>query len=259
MGRKYYWRPKVDFGTSQSTLNISGLPKYCPQTQSWCFYSLTPTPQCQQQSEEKMEPKDPTESGLQQTTSDGSVKTPSQTTGLTRLRERPLMTNKYYKFDFDSSEDVLKPINANDFDSIDEFIDALNSAAYGETQRFDDMEKERLKELREPDYYKQEESVEKHMAGEAEQWPVGAFLEEFRLDDPVNNPSHYTIGNIETINYIVDVMGEYHAAMFCHGNVLKYTGTRLFGKGKPIQDAKKAVWYLNKMIELLEFTEDTNW
>ena len=40
-----------------------------------------------------------------------------------------------------------------------------------------------------------------------------------------------------------------HAAIFCHGNVLKYTGTRLFGKGKPIQDAKKAVWYLNKMIE----------
>jgi hypothetical protein len=55
------------------------------------------------------------------------------------------------------------------------------------------------------------------------------------------------------------VLGEYHAAMFCHGNVLKYTGTRLFSKGKPIQDAKKAVWYLNKMIELLEFTEDTHW
>jgi len=143
------------------------------------------------------------------------------------------MTNKYYKFHFDKSEDVLKPINANDFDSIDEFIDALNSAAYGETQRFDDMEKERLKELREPEYYDE--------------------------DDPINNPEHYTTGSIETIDYITDVLGEYHAAMFCHGNVLKYTGTRLFAKGKPIQDAKKAVWYLNKMIELLEFTEDTHW
>ena len=169
------------------------------------------------------------------------------------------MTNKYYKFDFDSSEDVLKPINPENFDGIDEFIDALNSAVHSETQRFDDMEKERLKELREPDYYKQEESVEEHMAGEAGQGSVDAFLEEFRLDDPVNNPEHYTIGSIETIDYITDVLGEYHAAIFCHGNVLKYTGTRLFGKGKPIQDAKKAVWYLNKMIELLEFTEDTNW
>ena len=246
MGRKYYWKPKVDFGTSPSTLNTSGLLKYCPQTLSWYSYSQTPTPQCQQQSEEKMEPKDPTESGPQQTTSAGSVKTPSQTTGLTRLRERPLMTNKYYKFDFNKSEDVLKPINANDFDSIDEFIDALNSAAYGETQRFDDMEKERLKELREPDYYKQENLEAR-------------YLEDFRIDDPINNPEHYTTGSIETIDYITDVLGEYHAAMFCHGNVLKYTGTRLFGKGKPIQDAKKAVWYLNKMIELLEFTEDTNW
>lgn len=156
------------------------------------------------------------------------------------------MTNKYYKFDFDNSEDIPKPINANDFDSIDEFIDALNSAAYGETQRFDDMEKERLKELRQP--YVDEEHEE-----------VTKFLEEFRMDDPINNPEHYTTGNIETIDYITDVLGEYHAAMFCHGNVLKYTGTRLFAKGKPIQDAKKAVWYLNKMIELLEFTEDTHW
>ena len=62
------------------------------------------------------------------------------------------MTNKYYKFDFDSSEDVLKPINPENFDGIDEFIDALNSAVHSETQRFDDMEKERLKELREPEY-----------------------------------------------------------------------------------------------------------
>ena len=178
------------------------------------------------------------------------------------------MTNKYYNFEFNEESDILKPINANDFDSIDEFIDALNSAAYGETQRFDDMEKERLKELREPDYYKQEnleaaqekvEAIRCAQAEKAEHEEVTKFLEEFRMDDPINNPEHYTTGSIETIDYITDVLGEYHAAMFCHGNVLKYTGTRLFAKGKPIQDAKKAVWYLNKMIELLEFTEDTHW
>ena len=246
MGRKYYWKPKVDFGTSPSTLNTSGLLKYCPQTLSWYSYSQTPTPQCQQQSEEKMEPKDPTESGRQQTTSAGSVKTPSQTTGLTRLRERPLMTNKYYNFEFNEESDIPKPLNADDYDSIDSFIDALNSKAYGETELFDMKEKERLKEIRQQDADEEHESVKR-------------YLEDFRIDDPVNNPEHYTIGSIETIDYITDVLGEYHAAIFCHGNVLKYTGTRLFGKGKPIQDAKKAVWYLNKMIELLEFTEDTNW
>ena len=169
------------------------------------------------------------------------------------------MTNKYYNFEFNEESDIPKPLNADAYDSIDSFIDALNSKAYGETERFDIMEKERLKALRESEYYGQGESVEKHMAGAAGQGPVDEFLEEFRLDDPVNNPEHYTIGSIETIDYITDVLGEYHAAIFCHGNVLKYTGTRLFGKGKPIQDAKKAVWYLNKMIELLEFTEDTNW
>jgi hypothetical protein len=27
---------------------------------------------------------------------------------------------------------------------------------------------------------------------------------------------------------------------------------RLMNKGKPIEDARKAIWYLNKLIELLE-------
>ena len=160
------------------------------------------------------------------------------------------MTNKYSDFEFNGETNMPKPLNADDYDSLDSFIDALNANM---------VEKERYAAVRESEYYGQGYSDEKHMAGEAGQGSVDAFLEEFRLDDPVNNPEHYTIGSIETIDYITDVLGEYHAAIFCHGNVLKYTGTRLFGKGKPIQDAKKAVWYLNKMIELLEFTEDTNW
>jgi hypothetical protein len=169
------------------------------------------------------------------------------------------MTNKYYNFEFNEESDIPEPINADDFDSIDSFVDALNARAYGETESFDMMEKERLEALRKSEYYGQGGSAEKPTAGDSKHASIETFLEEFRLDDPVNNPEHYTIGSIETIDYITDVLGEYHAAIFCHGNVLKYTGTRLFGKGKPIQDAKKAVWYLNKMIELLEFTEDTNW
>lgn len=77
--------------------------------------------------------------------------------------------------------------------------------------------------------------------------------------DPVNSPEHYNAGKIETIDYIVDVLGEFDAISYCHGNVIKYTSTRLWNKGKPIQDAKKAVWYLNKMIELMEKTEGENW
>ena len=79
------------------------------------------------------------------------------------------------------------------------------------------------------------------------------------MDDPVNNPPHYNAGNIETIDYIVDVLGKYDAISYCQGNVIKYTGSRMWNKGNPVQDAKKACWYLIKMIELLEQTKDTNW
>jgi hypothetical protein len=78
-------------------------------------------------------------------------------------------------------------------------------------------------------------------------------------DDPINSPAHYNEGEIETIDYIVDVLGKFDAIHYCHGNVIKYTSTRLWTKGKPVQDAKKAVWYLNKMIELMEETKGENW
>lgn len=71
------------------------------------------------------------------------------------------------------------------------------------------------------------------------------------MNDPVNHPRHYNAGSIETIDYIVDVLGIDGAINYCHGNVVKYTGSRLHNKQNPIQDAKKAVWYLNMMIELL--------
>ena len=78
------------------------------------------------------------------------------------------------------------------------------------------------------------------------------------FEDMVNSPPHY-MGNIETIDYIVDVLGEWEAISYCHGNVIKYTGSRLFRKGNPIQDAEKAIWYLNKMIELMNKTKGKNW
>ena len=77
--------------------------------------------------------------------------------------------------------------------------------------------------------------------------------------DPVNKPAHYNSGNIETIDYIVDVLGEYDAIHYCHGNVLKYLGSRLWNKGNPVQDARKAAWYLEKMITLMESTKGENW
>ena len=72
------------------------------------------------------------------------------------------------------------------------------------------------------------------------------------IRDAVDHPPHYNKGNIETIDYIIDVLGTEGAINYCHGNILKYTGSRLFEKHKPIEDARKAIWYLNKLIELIE-------
>lgn len=70
--------------------------------------------------------------------------------------------------------------------------------------------------------------------------------------DMVNSPPHYNCGEIETIDYIVDVLGTDGAADYCHGNVLKYLGSRLHRKDDPVENSKKAQWYLAKMIDLLD-------
>lgn len=76
--------------------------------------------------------------------------------------------------------------------------------------------------------------------------------------DNVEHPAHYNSGKYETIDVIIDTLGEYEAISYCHGNVIKYM-SRLWEKGKPIEDASKAKWYLNKMIELMEKTKGVNW
>lgn len=77
--------------------------------------------------------------------------------------------------------------------------------------------------------------------------------------DMVNSPPHYTTGKIETWEYIVDVIGEYESISVAHAQVLKYLGSRLWNKENPIQDAEKARWYLDKMIELMKKTDGVNW
>lgn len=67
------------------------------------------------------------------------------------------------------------------------------------------------------------------------------------IDDPANHPSHYTDG-IETIDYIESKNFPYHI-----GNAVKYLSRA--GKKNPdetVTDLKKAVWYINRYINLLE-------
>ena len=78
------------------------------------------------------------------------------------------------------------------------------------------------------------------------------MLQSTDKEDQINKPPHYNYGSIETIDYIVDVLDEGGALDYCQGNVIKYTGTRMFTKGDPKENIKKAIWYLNKMLQLLD-------
>lgn len=71
------------------------------------------------------------------------------------------------------------------------------------------------------------------------------------VNDPVNHPSHYTYGKIESIEYI-DAIGIGYD--FCIGNTLKYC-SRAGHKNNKLEDLKKARWYLDHAITKLESGE----
>ncbi len=67
-----------------------------------------------------------------------------------------------------------------------------------------------------------------------------------KKDDQINHPKHYTYGRIETIEAIEDWDLGYHL-----GNTIKYI-SRHMRKGKPLEDLKKAKFYLDRKIWLME-------
>ena len=72
-------------------------------------------------------------------------------------------------------------------------------------------------------------------------------------DDRVNSPSHYTAGSQEAIVTIEEAIE--HApsvkAGMLQAQVLKYL-LRLWLKDNPLEDARKARWYLDRLISALE-------
>lgn len=69
--------------------------------------------------------------------------------------------------------------------------------------------------------------------------------------DPVNSPKHYCQGGIECIDVIEAVRGREGCIQFCLGNAIKYLFRDQY-KGRPLEDLKKAQWYINKAISLME-------
>jgi hypothetical protein len=66
------------------------------------------------------------------------------------------------------------------------------------------------------------------------------------MSEAVNHPAHYNAGKIEVIDAIED-----WGLDFSLGNAVKYIA-RAAHKGKPLEDLKKARWYINHAIQRLE-------
>jgi len=69
--------------------------------------------------------------------------------------------------------------------------------------------------------------------------------------DVVNSPPHYKTGGIEAIEGIEASMGPEAFAGYLKGSVTKYLW-RYEKKGKPLEDLKKARWFLDRLIAAQE-------
>ena len=77
--------------------------------------------------------------------------------------------------------------------------------------------------------------------------------------DMVNEPLHYNLGTIQTLDYIDDVLlhNPNLTALdgYYLGNIIKYLSTRLGTKADKIEDMQKAQFYLNRRVKIEEESE----
>ena len=67
------------------------------------------------------------------------------------------------------------------------------------------------------------------------------------MSDQINNPEYY--GGSENIYEAIKVIEAWDLD-FCLGNVIKYIA-RSGKKGDAVQDLKKAKWYLDRRLEII--------
>lgn len=68
--------------------------------------------------------------------------------------------------------------------------------------------------------------------------------------DTVNHPSHYETGRFECFDVMVEALGIEETKGFCLCNAFKYIYRCKSKHETPVEDIKKAIWYLNKFLEL---------
>lgn len=72
--------------------------------------------------------------------------------------------------------------------------------------------------------------------------------DEFKMKDMVNQPPHYNQNKIECIDAIESATNS-GFEFYLQGVIIKYLWRYRY-KGKPVEDLRKAEWYLQKLIEL---------
>ena len=69
--------------------------------------------------------------------------------------------------------------------------------------------------------------------------------------DEIDKPKHYTQGKVECLDAIDSMLEESSQIDFYRTQIVKYMW-RLRDKGDSLKDAKKAQFYLGRLIEKLE-------
>ena len=97
------------------------------------------------------------------------------------------------------------------------------------------------------DYEKFKKDLEKF-----ESWD-DKIISIYNKTDAVNSPAHYTRGSAEAIDVIEDAIQDAPNPVegMLQAQALKYL-LRLWLKDNPAQDAKKAKWYLERLIDKLD-------
>lgn len=78
------------------------------------------------------------------------------------------------------------------------------------------------------------------------------FTSKDHTADPVNHPNHYETGNFECIDVMQEAIGAEETASFCLCNAFKYIYRCKKKHEEPGKDVRKAIWYLNKYLEIRE-------
>ena len=124
-------------------------------------------------------------------------------------------------------EDRLIPTRQEEYFFLHPMLDAL--------RRWNEMNKDKVGRI--------EFGPEKTMRETAFGFGAG------KVDDEIEHPSHYTQGKIEVIDFLIDQDMNFMAA-----NAVKYLCRYRF-KGNPVQDLKKARWYLDRLIKEVEMAQ----